>query len=221
MRISHGGAVHTEGPLLLREEDGLELVEVEHAVLLEVVAGNHLLDLGARNFLPQFLEGEVQVLLSDVPAAVRVKLLENGSQSRVAQERLHVDRRRNKLAVVDLAVARVVHLLNQRANLLVAQIHLPFPENLSQLSRQNHTRTVLIDLLESALQLAHLIFARHLHQHVHRSTFQVRNALVRLETIQHIRVQLLLHHSSSLKLLKPRVFQSINATKTFFLLHHE
>ena len=75
---SQSGSILSKRFVTLLCEDCLEFVEVEHAVLLDVVAGDHFLDLGARNLLTQLLEGEVQVLLSDKPTIVRVKLLENG-----------------------------------------------------------------------------------------------------------------------------------------------
>ena len=110
-------------------EHGSKLLVVELVVALDVVLSDKFFDLGPGNLLAQLLKRVVQVVLRDVPAVVRVELLENGAQPRVAQESLHVDSRADELRVVDLAVARVVHLRDHLLDLLAAHVHLPLLKN--------------------------------------------------------------------------------------------
>jgi len=75
----------------LIQEDHLEFVKGEHAILGNVMLANHLLDLVPLNILAQLLHRVVNVVLRDKARPISIKLVENGHETLLRQESLHVD----------------------------------------------------------------------------------------------------------------------------------
>lgn len=93
-------------------ENHLELLKAEHSILLNVVCLHDFLDFSLRNNVAQLLEGVVHVLLGDLAGLVRVKHREHTLELSIVKESFNVDCGRQKLSVIDLAIAIGIKLVH-------------------------------------------------------------------------------------------------------------
>ena len=108
--------------MLSFQKDRLETIKRYRAVLLPVVLYDQLPDDVTRDLLSKLLERVLYVLLGYKTVRISVENVEQAPHASVRDDRLDVERRTEKLRVVDLAVALVVQFFNDGAYLILGQV---------------------------------------------------------------------------------------------------
>ena len=100
----------------------LEFFKVQHSISVFVMLIDYVFKLIFVNDLAHLCKCQLDVLLSNLARLICVKLTEGGSQTRLCQEVVNVNRRCKELAVIDLTIVVIVHLFDNFLHLLVALV---------------------------------------------------------------------------------------------------
>jgi hypothetical protein len=159
--------------MLSFQKDRLEAIKRYRAVLLPVVLYDQLPDDVTRDLLSKLLERVLYVLLGYKTGRIRVENVEQAPHASVRDDRLDVERRTEKLRVVNLSVALVVKFFHDRAYLFLGQILTLFFHKLRQFSTGDQPGAVLVEKTKLFSQRRDFLFVSHLDQEVDRCSFQV------------------------------------------------
>ena len=164
--------------MLSFQKDRLETIKRYRAVLLPVVLYDQLPDDVTRDLLSKLLERVLYVLLGYKTVRISVENVEQAPHASVRNDRLDVERRTEKLRVVDLTVALVVQFFNDGAYLILGQVLTFLFHKMRELGTSDQPCAVPVDETELLSQRRDFFFTCHLHQEVNRCSFQVRDPTV-------------------------------------------
>lgn len=148
--LHHGQGIYSARLVL---KDYLEFLETDLIVFGDVMRSYHLRyfvfgDLSA----PKAFKHVDEVLFADKVCVIDVKSLEEAMQDIVSQVVFQVERRRQKLSVVDLSVANVVDLGYDFANCVLIDTQVYFCHRLRQFLLVDTAAATTVNLLKLTAQ---------------------------------------------------------------------
>ena len=181
---------------------------------------DHILNLSQSHLLAKLLHCELNVFGCDTARVVRVKLLEKRFEFGIGQEELHIHSCRQELAIVDLLIVVVIKLTNDFLDLGVTHVQSLPDEDVFQLGRLDHARTIRVNGLELSLQFTHVIIIRSLNNQVHCCLFECAYSLKAPQAAHNLVTDYNVTRSSGTLLLhlEPRMVKSIRATQPLILV---